>query len=164
VVALALVFFAIRYLPGLYGTLALVVVAYVVRFLPEALGPVRSSLLQVDPALEEAAQSLGRTRLAAAATVTLPLVSKGLVAGAVLVFLTAMKELPATLLLSPAGYDTLATRVWTGADNGLYAQAAPAALLVVAVSALVLWPMHLTSSRARFTGRNEITAELVGVS
>ena len=142
VVALALVFFANRYLPAVYQTLALVVVAYVVRFFPEALGAVRSSLNRVDPALEDVARSLGRTRLAVARTVTVPLVAKGLLAGAALVFLTAMKELPATLLLRPAGRDTLAIRVWTGASEGLYAQAAPAALLLVAVSALVLWPMR----------------------
>jgi iron(III) transport system permease protein len=142
VVGLALVFFANRYTPALYQTTGLVIMAYVIRFLPEALGAVRSSLVQVDPALEEAGRSLGRRPLAVAATVTLPLVRPGLLAGGALVFLTAMKELPATLLLRPAGTDTLAVRVWTGASEGLYAQAAPAALLVVAVSALVLWPLR----------------------
>lgn len=142
VVGLALVFFANRYLPAVYQTLSLVVAAYVVRFLPEALGAVRSSLGRVDPALEEAGRSLGRRPLAVTATITLPLVRPGLLAGAALVFLTAMKELPATLLLRPAGADTLAVRVWTGASEGLYAQAAPAALLLIAVSALVLLPLR----------------------
>jgi iron(III) transport system permease protein len=148
VVALALVFFASRYVPVLYQTLGLVVVAYVVRFLPEALGSVRSSLVMVDPALEEAGRSLGRSRAGVLATVTLPLVWRGLAAGGALVFLTAMKELPATLLLRPAGHDTLAVRVWVGAAEGFYAQAAPAALLLVAVSALVLWPLHLRARRS----------------
>ena len=142
VIGLALVFFASRYTPAVYQTVSLVIVAYVIRFLPEALGAVRSSLARVDPALEEAARSLGRRPLAVAATVTLPLVRPGLLAGGALVFLTAMKELPATLLLRPPGTETLAVRVWTGASEGLYAQAAPAALLVVAVSALVLWPLR----------------------
>ncbi|MBW3614637.1 MAG: iron ABC transporter permease [Actinobacteria bacterium] len=141
VVALALVFFASRYLSPLYQTFLIVVVAYVVRFFPEALGAVQSSLVRIDPVLEEAGRSLGRGRLDLAATVTLPLLRGGLVAGAALVFLTAMKELPATLLLLPAGSDTLATLVWTGAAEGRYAQAAPPALLVVAISALVLWPL-----------------------
>ncbi len=61
--------------------------------------------------------------------------------GAALVFLTVMKELPATLLLQPAGRETLATHVWTGASQGLYAQAAPAALALVAVSGGLLWPL-----------------------
>ncbi len=140
VIALALVFFAAPY--ALYQTLSLVVLAYVIRFLPEAVGSVRSSLTQVDPSLEDVARSLGRGRLATTATVTLPLVRRGLMAGGALVFLTAMKELPATLILRPPGTDTLAVRVWTGASEGLYAQAAPAALILVVVSALVLWPLN----------------------
>lgn len=151
VIALALVFFAARYVHPLYQTFALVVVAYVVRFFPEALGAVRTSLVRVDPVLEEAARSLGHNQLDLTRTVTLPLVRGGLVAGAALVFLTAMKELPATLLLLPAGSDTLATLVWTAAAEGRYAQAAPPALLVVAVSALVLWP--LDRARHRRSGR-----------
>ncbi|HEX2185582.1 MAG TPA: iron ABC transporter permease [Chloroflexota bacterium] len=142
VIALSLVFLTSRVTPTLYQTFVVVVAAYVVRFLPEALGSVRSSLHQVDPALEDVARSLGRTRLGAARTVTLPLVWAGVVAGAALVFLTAMKELPATLLLQPAGQDTLATRVWAGASQGLYAQAAPAALVLVALSAALLWPLQ----------------------
>ncbi len=145
VIALALVFFAAPY--PLYQTLSLVVLAYVIRFLPEAIGSVRSSLAQVDPALEEVARSLGRGRLATTATVTLPLVRRGLAAGGALVFLTAMKELPATLVLRPPGTDTLAVRVWTGASEGLYAQAAPAALILVVVSALVLWPLNWRGTR-----------------
>jgi iron(III) transport system permease protein len=147
VIALALVFFTARYLPVIYQTHALVVVAYVIRFLPESLASTRSALLQVDPALEEAARSLGRGRAGVLRTVTLPLIRPGLLAGAALVFLTAMKELPATLLLRPAGADTLAVRVWTGAAEGFYAQAAPAALILVAVSALVLWPLDRSGDR-----------------
>lgn len=155
VVALALVFFSARYLPGIYQTFSLVVAAYVIRFLPEALGAVRASLLRVDPAIEEAARSLGSSRLRVAGTVTLPLVRGGVAAGAALVFLTAMKELPATLLLQPAGARTLATEVWTGASEGRYAQAAPAALLLVAVSALVLWPLRNSGMRRPGGGRPE---------
>ena len=147
VVALALVFFSARYLNPLYQTFSVVVAAYVIRFLPEPLGAIRSSLVRVDPVLEDAARSLGRGGLNVARTVTLPLIRPGLVAGAALVFLTAMKELPATLLLLPAGADTLATLVWTGAAEGRYGQAAAPALLVLAVSALVLWPLHSQPER-----------------
>jgi iron(III) transport system permease protein len=138
VIALALVFFAANYVQPLYQTLALLVFAYVVRFLPEALGAVRASLLQINPHLEEAARSLGRSLPATIWAVTLPLLRPGLVAGAALVFLTAMKELPATLLLAPTGFKTLATAIWGAAGEGLYAQAAAPALLLVAVSALAL--------------------------
>lgn len=149
VVALALVFFAARHVPLLYQTPTLVVIAYVIRFYPEALGSVRSSVSGVDPALEEVARTLGDTRARAVFRVTVPLVRGGLVAGAGLVFLTAMKELPATLLLRPAGTDTLATRVWTGAAEGFYRQAAPAALLLVVVSALALGPAVRLAHRGR---------------
>lgn len=147
VVALALVFFSARYLSPLYQTFSVVIAAYVIRFLPESLGAVRSSLVRVDPVLEDAARSLGRGGVDVARTVTLPLIRPGLFAGAALVFLTAMKELPATLLLLPAGADTLATLVWTGAAEGRYGQAAAPALLVLAVSALVLWPLHVQPDR-----------------
>jgi iron(III) transport system permease protein len=145
VIGLALVYATARYVPVVYRTYALVVAAYVIRFFPEALGAVRTSLAQVDPALEDAARSLGRNRIMATATVTLPLIRTGLFAGAALVFLTAMKELPATLILRPAGADTLAVRVWTGASEGFYAQAAAPALLLVLASALVLWPLRTTA-------------------
>ena len=138
VIALALVFFAANYLPWLYQTVGLVIVAYVIRFFPEALGAARSGLVALDPAVEDAARSLGDRRRTAVRRVTMPLIRRSLVGGGLLVFLTSMKELPATLLLRPAGVDTLATRVWTGAAEGRYAQAAPAALLLVAVSALAL--------------------------
>jgi len=161
VIGLALVYVTARYVPIVYQTYYLVVVAYVIRFFPEALGAVRSSLAQVDPALEDAARSLGSNRLVATATVTIPLIRTGILAGAALVFLTAMKELPATLILRPAGADTLAVRVWTGASEGFYAQAAVPALLLVAASGLVLWPLRVT---ARVEGRPVPGAPVEGLA
>ena len=140
VVALSLVFLSTRSIPFAYQTLGLVVAAYVVRFMPEALASARPSLASVDPYLVDASRTLGTSKLATAVRVTWPMIRGGLFAGAALVFLTAMKELPATLLLRPAGVDTLAIRVWTGASEGFYAQAAPAALLLLAVSAIALLP------------------------
>jgi iron(III) transport system permease protein len=133
VIALAIVFFAARY-GWLYQTLALLVYAYVVRFLPQALAAVGATLKTVDPRLEEASRSLGHGRAWTTFRVTLPLVRPGLLAGAALVFLNVMKELPATLLLRPIGFDTLATEIWTATSAAAYAEAAPAALLLVAVS------------------------------
>jgi iron(III) transport system permease protein len=138
VIALALVFFGANFARPLYQTLALLVFAYVVRFLPQALGAARASLVQINPHLEEASRSLGRTLLQTATAITLPLLRPGLVAGFALVFLTAMKELPATLLLAPTGFKTLATATWGAASEGLFAQAAAPALLLVLVSALAL--------------------------
>lgn len=136
VIALALVFFGANFATPLYQTLALLVFAYVVRFMPQAVGTARAALLNVSPRLEEAARGLGARTPRVLASVTVPLVRSGLLSGAALVFLTSMKELPATLLLAPTGYDTLATRVWSATQEGFYARAAAPALLLVAVSAL----------------------------
>jgi iron(III) transport system permease protein len=138
VVALALVFFATRAVSGLYQTLATLVAALVILFLPQAVGAARAGLLQVPPRLEEAARSLGRSPLHAFATVTAPLAGGGVLAGAALVFLTAVKELPATLILTPIGFDTLATEVWRATSVGFYERGAVPSLVLLAVSALPL--------------------------
>ncbi|HVM10996.1 MAG TPA: iron ABC transporter permease, partial [Actinomycetota bacterium] len=131
VVALAFVFFAANVTPALYQTLPLLVLAYVVLFLPQAGEPLRGSLLQINERIEEAGRSLGHGRFAVFRRLTLPLVARGALAGFGLVFLTAMKELPATLLLRPTGFETLATRVWTHASVAQYARAAAPALLLL---------------------------------
>ena len=139
VVALALVFFGARYGGPLYQTLALLLFAYVVRFLPQSLAASGAALESVDPRVEEAARSLGRGPLSVVARVTVPLVRSGVLAGAVLVFLSSMKELPATLLLRPIGFDTLATEIWSATAVADYAQAAPPALLLVVLSAPLVY-------------------------
>lgn len=136
VVALALVFFATRAVPALYQTLAMLVTALVVLFLPQAVGAVRTATLQIDPRLEDAARSLGRSPMGAFAAVTAPLLRGGAAAGAALVFLTAVKELPATLILSPIGFDTLAINVWRTTSVGFYERGAVPSLLLLAVSAV----------------------------
>ena len=146
VIALSLVFFAANYASPIYQTLALLVFAYVVRFLPQALAGTESSLASVSPRVEEAARSLGRGPLRAAFTVTVPLARSGILAGAALVFLSAMKELPATLLLRPIGFDTLATEIWRFTSVGAYSRAAAPALLLIAVSAPLV---YLLSNRHR---------------
>jgi iron(III) transport system permease protein len=139
VVALALVFFAARYAGFVYQTLALLVFAYVVRFLPQALAATSSALETVNPRVEEAARGLGRGPFAVLVTVTMRLARPGILAGVALVFLSAMKELPATLLLRPTGFETLATAIWTQTSLGAYSQAALPALLLVAVAAPFVW-------------------------
>jgi iron(III) transport system permease protein len=139
VVALALVFFAARYAEPLYQTLALLVFAYVIRFYAQALAAARAAVVRIDPTLEDAARGLGRSPAQTFAAVTAPLIASGLLAGATLVFLSAMKELPATLLLRPIGFDTLATEVWTATALGSYSQAAVPALFLVAAAAPVVY-------------------------
>ena len=120
----------------LYQELPLVLVyAYSLHFLAEAVGPVRAGLYQATPRLEEASRSLGYSQLATFVRVTLPLLRSGLVVAMALVFLSAMKELPLTFLLSPLGFDTLATNIWSHTREAMYAEAAPFALLIMLVSA-----------------------------
>ncbi|MGH3086807.1 MAG: ABC transporter permease [Rubrobacteraceae bacterium] len=144
--ALAFVFFGANYAPWAYQTLGILILAYAIHFLPQAVGATRSALLQIRPSIEEAAQSLGRSPLNVMATVTAPLAQRGILAGAALVFLTTMKELPATLLLSPTGFTTLATSVWNATSEAFFARAAAPALLLITVSAL---PMYLLVIRER---------------
>jgi len=139
VIALSLVLLVNRLLPFLYATPFVVVIAYVLRHMPQAIRSSESAINQLSPSLEEAARSLGRTPLQTFLQVTLPLVMPGILAGGTLVFLTSLKELPATLLLRPAGFDTLAVRVWIWAVDGYYMQAAPAALFLVITAALPLY-------------------------
>ncbi len=135
VVALALVFFGANYLPWIYQTLPMLVFAYLVLFLPQTVGTVRTSLLQVNPQLEESARSLGRNARQTLREITLPLVRPGILSGMVLVFLTAIKELPATLLLAPIGFKTLAIQIWQATENVAFAEAAAGALAMLLVSA-----------------------------
>ncbi|MBA2375318.1 MAG: iron ABC transporter permease [Rubrobacter sp.] len=146
VLALALVFFGANYAPWAYQTTGILVLAYVIHFLPQAVGATRSALLQIRPSVEEAAQSLGRSPLNVIATITAPLAQRGIFAGAALVFLTTMKELPATLLLSPIGFTTLATSVWNATSEAFFARAAAPALLLIIVSAV---PMYFLVIRER---------------
>jgi iron(III) transport system permease protein len=151
VIALALVFFITRYAYPLYQTFTLLVVAYVIRFLPEAMAAARSSLLTIAPVFEEVARTLGRGSAGVLREVTVPLLSRGLFAGAGLVFLTAMKELPATLILRPTGFETLATRVWATAAEGYYSEAAVHALILMTLSAV---PVYLLVIRPVLADRS----------
>jgi len=138
VIALALVFFGANLTPYLYQTLPMLLFAYMILFLPESVGSLRSSLLQVHPSLEEAASSLGKKPGEVLRRITFPLVRPGLAGGAALVFLTAMKELPATLLLAPTGFKTLSTSIWAAVSEAFFAQAAAPALLIIVASSVPL--------------------------
>lgn len=140
VAALAVLILFLKLLPFLYGTAIVLVVAYVIHFLPAGLQSLEPSLQQITPNLEEVARTLGLGVRETWRRVTLPLVRNGFIVAWVLMFLQTMKELPATLLLRPVGFDTLAIRVWLEASEEYYRLAAPSALLIVLVGlpALVL--------------------------
>jgi len=145
-VALAVVFFGAAYLGPLYQSFVVLALVYATLFLAQATGAAGSALLQVNPHLEEASRGLGRSEVRTLREITVPLMWRGLLTGGALVFLTTMKELPATLLLRPTGFDTMAVRIWSTANELFYARAAAPALLLLAVSAV---PMYLMLSRLR---------------
>lgn len=136
--ALAMVFFSLGAAPWLYQSLALLIIAYALHFLVLALGPIRSSLLQARPALEESARSLGHGPVRAFVHAVLPLLRRGIVAGMALVFIITMKELPIAFLLSPAGFQTLAINVFSRTVEGMLANAAPYAAAIVIFSGLMI--------------------------
>jgi len=144
VIALALVYFALHYVPALYQTSTLLLIAYALLFLPLAQAPIRTALNKAAPQLEEAARTLGASSFSAFCRVTLPIIFPALGAAFALVFLDAMKELTATLLLSPTGLNTLATQVWSHTSNIEFAAAAPYAALLILVSGL---PVYLLTTR-----------------
>ena len=138
VIALALSYFTQRYLGGfVYQTGPLLILAYAIMFFPLALVGVKASLARAPVSLDEVARSLGQRRLAVLALrVTLRLTGPGLVAAFCLVFLSVVTELTATLILIPTGVQTLATQFWAYETNLSYGQAAPFALVMIAVAAL----------------------------
>lgn len=144
VIALALVFVGTRWAPTLYQTVPFLVLACVIRFVPQAADALRPAMARVPVHAEEAARTLGATALSAFRRVTLPLVATSWFAGGVLVFLTTVKELPATLVMRPAGFDTLATELWDLTNEGFMGEAAWRALAIIALGVvpmvvLVVW-------------------------
>jgi len=119
----------------LYGSAALLILVYTVRFLPEALQAVDAGLAQAPRSLEEVSRTLGLSRARAVVRVTLPIMSSSILAAWVFVFTASMRELPATLLLPrPDGSRTLATEIWSFAEDGHWAQMAPSSILLVVFS------------------------------
>ena len=147
VVALALVFFGARYAGILYQTQWLLIFAYAVLAFPVALGAIRTTLLQISPRLEDAARGLGDSPMRVMMRVTLPLLRPGVLMGAALVFLLTMKELPATLILGPFGFKTLATAVWSASSEAFFAQAAAPALMLILMSSVPMTLLVLREKR-----------------
>ena len=126
--------------PGLLltGGIAALIYAYLVRFLAVALQSVSSSLAKVTPSMDEAARSLGATQGETLRRVHLPILGGSLLTAGLLVFVDVMKELPATLVMRPFNFDTLATQAYTLASDERLGEASTAALAIVAVGLLPL--------------------------
>ncbi|MEX0852286.1 MAG: iron ABC transporter permease [Bauldia sp.] len=128
------------------GSLAILVYAYVARFLAIAAGGIEAGFDKIAPSLDHSARTLGRTAAGALRAVHLPLIRPALAAAAILVFVDCMKELPATLLLRPLNFETLATHLYGEAARGTYEDGAIAALAIV-VAGLV--PVALLARLSR---------------
>jgi iron(III) transport system permease protein len=135
--ALGWVVVVLRAAPWIYQTSALLILAYTVHFLAQAVGPVRAGLHVATPRIEEAARSLGLGPIATFRRVTLPILRPGLVAAAILVFLSCVKELPLTIILAPLDFETLALNMYGFTTEAMFAEAAPYALAIVLLSALL---------------------------
>lgn len=115
----------------LTGSAAAVVLACSIRFLALAEGAIRSGIEKLPPNLDEAARSLGHSPAQSAGKVLLPLLKPAIFTAAVLVFVDTVKELSATILLRPFGFNTLATSVYENASRAVIAEAGPAAMLII---------------------------------
>ncbi len=134
VVAILLVGLASHFLLPLYQSSTLLVAAYAILHLPLAVVAVRASAAQAPVALSDLGRSLGANRLRVLTRITLPLLAPGLLAGLALVFLSAVTELTATLVLAPIGVQTLATQFWAFQAQVAYGSASPYALAILALA------------------------------
>ena len=144
VVALALASLTLRgpaVVGSLYQTLVLLVGAYVVHFGAQTLRSAQVAVAAIPPRVGDAARMLGARGVRRLLAVDIPLMLPGLGAGAGLVLLSTMKELPATLLLAPPGFSTLATRIWNATEDAFWGDAAMASLLLIGLSAILTWAL-----------------------
>lgn len=135
----------------LSGTVVALVFAYTVRFLAVAFGSIDASMAKIGPSMDAAARSLGHRPLAVLGRVHLPLIRGGLLTAALVVFVDCMKELPATLVLRPFDFDTLATHVYQFASDELIGQASLGALLIVLTGLIpvILLTLSIEGTRER---------------
>jgi len=133
----------------LSGTVFALVFAYTVRFLAVAYGSVDASMRKISPHMDDVARSLGHSSATILRRVHLPLMRSGVLTAALVVFVDCMKELPATLVLRPFNFDTLATHVYQFASDELIGQAALSALLIVVVGLAPVILLTVTIDRSR---------------
>jgi iron(III) transport system permease protein len=126
----------------LSGSLFVIVLAYVIRFMTVALSALEAGFERLSPNLDAAARALGETALSALWRVHIPLLAPALGAAALLVFVDGMKELPATLLMRPFNFETLATHVYSYAGLEQFENATPGALAIVLVGLIPVLLLH----------------------
>ena len=134
----------------LTGTIIGLLFAYIVRFLAVALAPVEAAFERITPRMDDAARVLGARKSRVFTAIHAPLLRSGILVGALIVFVDVMKELPATLILRPFNFETLATQAFRLASDERLAEAATPSLVIVAVGLL---PVYLLSRQIRRLGR-----------
>jgi iron(III) transport system permease protein len=153
IIGLALVSLGSKLGP-LYQSTLLLAFAYALLFLAKAVASMTSALQLVPSTLKEVAATLGKSKSKVTTSVVFPIALPSIGLGTLLVFLTAMKELPATLMLRPTGMDTLATQIWSYASINRFNDAAPYALLLVLIAAV---PTFLLSAPRNPSEKVEIS-------
>jgi iron(III) transport system permease protein len=153
IIGLALVSLGSKLGP-LYQSTLLLAFAYALLFLAKAVASMTSALQLVPGTLKEVAATLGKSKSKVTTSVVFPIALPSIGLGTLLVFLTAMKELPATLMLRPTGMDTLATQIWSYASINRFNDAAPYALLLVLIAAI---PTFLLSAPRNPSEKVEIS-------
>lgn len=141
------------------GSIVALVLAYLVRFLAVALSTLESSLIKIRPSLDDAARSLGYSPLRTLINIHAPLMWSGILTGIMIVFVDVMKELPATLVMRPFNFDTLAVQVYRYAsDERLMEASAPAlAILLVGLVPVVVLSVQISRSRSRTSTQDQNT-------
>jgi iron(III) transport system permease protein len=142
----------------LSGTIAALVFAYIVRFLAVSLNAVESSLSKIKPNLDDAARSLGYSPMQTLVTVHTPMMTGGLLTAMMLVFVDVMKELPATIIIRPFNFDTLAVRTYQLASDERLAEASGPALAIVLVGMLPVILLSWRIARSR-NSSTELTVD-----
>lgn len=152
VVALALVSWVINapsMFAPLYQSFPLLILGYVLHFGAQSLRSTQAALGSVPSRFEEAAATLGAGPMRRFATIDAPIIAPGLLTAGGLVLLSTLKELPVTLILAPIGFETLATVIWSAAQDGFFAEVGVASLVLIALSAVLTWLLVLRRELAR---------------
>jgi iron(III) transport system permease protein len=158
VIGLALVSIGSK-LGALYQTTFLMAFAYAILFLAKSVAGMSSSLSRVPTSVKDVAATLGMNQWLVIKKVVAPIAAPGIGVGTILVFLTAMKELPATLMLRPTGFDTLATQIWSAASINRFNEAAPYALILVLIAALPTFLLSRPDKEDRTFNQEQLGGE-----
>ena len=158
VMAVALIQFWLRMPVPLYGTLGILLLAYTARYIPLGVRAANTALRQVDPSLEESARILGASWGMTMREITLPLIRPGLFAGWILVFVPAIQELSASILLFSSDSMTLAVAVYNLYETGYVEPVSALAIVNMAIIGAAIWVANRLSGTTRDTQRMGVTA------